>query len=48
MVFFFFIPSIPAVLGNFIIPSMIGAKDVSGSTRLEEPTTDDQAHQFWA
>src|SRR3954464_9506628 len=26
MVFFFLIPSIPAVLGNFLIPIMIGAK----------------------
>src|SRR5919198_3346741 len=29
MVFFFLIPSIPAVLGNFLIPMMIGAKDVA-------------------
>src|SRR4029079_12173917 len=28
MVFFFLIPSIPAVLGNFLIPIMIGAKDL--------------------
>jgi len=27
MVFFFLIPSIPAVLGNFLIPMMVGAKD---------------------
>ena len=27
MVFFFLIPSIPATLGNFLIPMMIGAKD---------------------
>src|SRR5215468_6942487 len=27
MIFFFLIPSIPAVLGNFLIPIMIGAKD---------------------
>ncbi len=27
MVFFFLIPAIPAVLGNFLIPLMIGAKD---------------------
>src|SRR6266481_2245711 len=26
MVFFFLIPSIPAVLGNFLVPMMIGAK----------------------
>src|SRR3978361_29838 len=26
MVFFFLIPSIPAVLGNFLVPLMIGAK----------------------
>ena len=29
MVWFFLIPSIPAVLGNFILPLMIGAKDVA-------------------
>ncbi len=29
MVFFFMIPSIPAVLGNFLIPMMIGAKDLA-------------------
>jgi len=32
MVFFFFfflIPSIPATLGNFLIPMMIGAKDLA-------------------
>jgi cytochrome c oxidase subunit I len=29
MVFFFLIPSIPTVLGNFLIPLMIGAKDVA-------------------
>ena len=29
MVFFFLIPSIPAVLGNFMIPIMIGAKDLA-------------------
>jgi cytochrome c oxidase subunit I len=29
MVFFFLIPSIPAILGNFAIPLMIGAKDVA-------------------
>ncbi len=29
MVFFFLIPSIPATLGNFLIPPMIGAKDVA-------------------
>ena len=29
MVWFFLIPSIPAVLGNFLIPLMIGAKDVA-------------------
>src|SRR5216684_3137151 len=27
--FFFLIPSIPAVLGNFLIPMMIGAKDLA-------------------
>ncbi|MEO7793323.1 MAG: cbb3-type cytochrome c oxidase subunit I, partial [Thermoanaerobaculia bacterium] len=29
MVFFFLIPAIPGVLGNFLIPLMIGAKDVA-------------------
>src|SRR5262249_31064482 len=29
MVFFFLIPVIPAVLGNFLIPIMIGAKDLA-------------------
>jgi len=29
MIFFFLIPSIPAVLGNFILPIMIGAKDLA-------------------
>src|SRR5215208_4640847 len=29
MVFFFLIPSIPAVLGNFLIPIMVGAKDLA-------------------
>ncbi len=29
MVFLFLIPSIPAVLGNFLIPLMIGAKDLA-------------------
>src|ERR1051325_11107741 len=29
MVFFFLIPSIPATFGNFLIPLMIGARDVA-------------------
>jgi len=29
MVFFFLVPSIPAVLGNFLIPLMLGARDVA-------------------
>jgi cytochrome c oxidase subunit I len=29
MVFFFMIPSIPAVLGNFMLPMMLGAKDLA-------------------
>ena len=29
MVFLFLLPSIPAVLGNFLIPPMIGAKDLA-------------------
>src|ERR1044072_7863665 len=28
MIFFFLLPSIPATLGNFLIPMMIGAKDL--------------------
>ena len=29
MVFFFLIPSMPAVLGNFLLPMMIGARDLA-------------------
>src|SRR5690606_27071795 len=29
MIFFFLVPSIPAVLGNFLIPIMIGARDMA-------------------
>lgn len=29
MIFFFLIPSIPAVLGNFLVPIMIGARDLA-------------------
>jgi cytochrome c oxidase subunit I len=29
MVFFFLVPSVPAVLGNFILPLMVGAKDLA-------------------
>src|SRR5581483_11445142 len=29
MVFFFLIPSIPAVFGNFLVPLMVGAKDLA-------------------
>ena len=29
MVFFVLIPAVPAILGNFILPLMIGAKDVA-------------------
>ncbi len=29
MVFFFLIPSVPTVLGNFLVPMMIGAKDLA-------------------
>ena len=29
MVFLFIIPSIPAALGNFLVPVMLGAKDVA-------------------
>jgi cytochrome c oxidase subunit I len=29
MVFFFLVPSIPATLGNFLIPIMVGAKDLA-------------------
>ena len=29
MIFFFLIPAIPGVLGNFLIPLMIGAKDLA-------------------
>ena len=29
MIFFFLIPAVPAVLGNFILPIQIGARDVA-------------------
>lgn len=29
MIFFFLVPSIPAVLGNFLVPLMVGAKDLA-------------------
>src|SRR4051812_17465388 len=29
MIFFFLIPAIPAVLGNFLVPMMIGARDLA-------------------
>jgi cytochrome c oxidase subunit 1 len=29
MIFFFLVPSIPAVLGNFLVPMMIGARDLA-------------------
>ena len=29
MIFLFLIPSIPAVLGNFLVPIMIGARDLA-------------------
>lgn len=29
MIFFFLIPSVPATLGNFLVPMMIGAKDLA-------------------
>ncbi len=29
MIFFFLIPSVPAVIGNFVIPLMVGAKDLA-------------------
>ena len=33
MVFFFLIPSVPAVLGNFLMPLMVGAKDLAFPAR---------------
>src|ERR1700740_2711770 len=29
MIFFFLVPSVPATLGNFLIPIMVGAKDLA-------------------
>ena len=29
MVFMFIIPAVPAILGNFILPMQLGAKDVA-------------------
>src|SRR5256886_12741777 len=49
MVFFFLIPSIPATLGNFLVPMMIGAKDLAFprinllSWRSEEHTSELQS-----
>ena len=34
MVWFFLIPSVPTVLGNFLLPLMIGARDVAAFPRL--------------
>ena len=31
MLFFFLIPSIPAVLGNFLVPIMLGCNDLASS-----------------
>src|SRR5205085_9619721 len=40
MIFFFLIPVIPAVIGNFILPIMLGAKDLA---RSEEHTSELQS-----
>ena len=40
MVFFFLVPSIPATLGNFLIPLMIGARDVA----FPEAQSDELVH----
>src|SRR5215472_2776174 len=29
MIFFFLVPSVPATLGNFLVPLMVGAKDLA-------------------
>ena len=29
MIFFFLVPSVPATIGNFLIPMMVGAKDLA-------------------
>ena len=29
MIFLFLVPSVPATLGNFLIPIMLGAKDLA-------------------
>src|SRR5579864_3001602 len=53
MVFFFLVPSVPAVLGNFALPLMLGAKDVAFPKinllswyifRSEEHTSELQSH----
>jgi cytochrome c oxidase subunit 1 len=33
MVFFVLVPAVPAILGNFVMPLMIGAKDVASIRR---------------
>ena len=37
MVFLVIIPSIPAALGNFVLPIMLGAKDVAFPKRVGRP-----------
>src|SRR5688572_30264147 len=46
MVFFFLIPAIPAVLGNFLIPLMIGAKDLA--FRSEERRVGKECRSRWS
>jgi len=29
MIFFFLVPSVPATIGNFVLPIMVGAKDLA-------------------
>ena len=41
MVWFFLIPSIPATLGNFLLPLMLGARDLEPTVeKLETPIPD--------
>ena len=40
MVFFFLVPSVPAVIGNFVLPIMLGAKDLAFPVVKPDPSRD--------
>ena len=48
MVFLFIIPSIPATMGNFLLPIMVGAKDVAfPKTQPAEPVRLRRGRRSW-